>query len=377
MRPSSFFVNQHITRMKNLILFFLLLLGSFTVIGQSLKTENLFIITFDGLRWQELFTGADSALITNKDYVRDGWDLKQLFWSDSPDERRRKLMPFFWGELAKHGQLYGNRKLGNYVDCSNNMWFSYPGYNEILCGFADDQRIKSNNKVNNPNVTLLEYLHNLPAFKGKVAAFCSWDVFPYIINRERSQIPVNAGFESAIGSKLSEREKFLNELQTQIPSPWGGVRLDGFTHHYAMEYVRQNKPKVVYISYGETDDFAHDGKYGAYLRSAHQTDKFIQAWWDYFQQDAHYRGKTTILVTTDHGRGTVPLDTWRSHGTEVAGAGQIWIAALGPDTPPRGEVKEPMQLFQNQVAKTAAALLGLPYTNAKPVGDVIAPVLPK
>ncbi|MFN8688771.1 MAG: phosphoglyceromutase, partial [Cyclobacteriaceae bacterium] len=71
------------------------------------------------------------------------------------------------------------------------------------------------------------------------------------------------------------------------------------------------------------------------------------------------------------------LDTWRSHGTEVAGAGQIWIAALGPDTPPRGEVKEPMQLFQNQVAKTAAALLGLPYTNAKPVGDVIAPVLPK
>jgi len=145
MRPSSFFVNQHITRMKNLIFFFLLLLGSFTVIGQSLKTENLFIITFDGLRWQELFTGADSALITNKDYVRDGWDLKQLFWSDSPDERRRKLMPFFWGELAKHGQLYGNRKLGNYVDCSNNMWFSYPGYNEILCGFADDQRIKSNN----------------------------------------------------------------------------------------------------------------------------------------------------------------------------------------------------------------------------------------
>lgn len=361
---------NEITPMKQLLLLLLFSLG-WELPAQSRKTQNVFIITLDGLRWQELFSGADSALITNKDYVRDGYDLKQRFWHDVPTERRKKLMPFFWGELEQQGQLYGNRAHGNFVDCTNQMWFSYPGYNEILTGFSDDQRISSNNKFNNPNVTVLEFLNALPAFRGRVAAFCSWDVFPYIINRERSKIPVNAGFEWATGARLSQREVFLNELQSQIPSPWGGVRLDGFTHHYAMEYVRKNKPRVVYLAYGETDDFAHDGKYGAYLKSAWQTDQFIQAWWAYLQREPAYRGKTTLLITTDHGRGTVPLDTWRSHGIDVPGAGQIWLAVLGPDTPARGEVKVPMQLYQNQVARTAAAFLSVPYANDKPVGDVV------
>src|SRR3546814_18020467 len=37
---------------------------------QELKTENVFLITLDGLRWQELFSGADPALIANHDLDR-------------------------------------------------------------------------------------------------------------------------------------------------------------------------------------------------------------------------------------------------------------------------------------------------------------------
>lgn len=357
--------------MKKIYTLILLLIVAQLVAAQKLKTENIFIITLDGFRWQELFTGADSLLITNKQYVSDPLDLKRRFWEETAEARRKTLMPFFWREIAGSGQLYGNRYLNNKVDCSNYMWFSYPGYSEILCGFADDDRINSNNKFDNPNVTLLEHLNRMPAYKGKVAAFCSWDVFPYIINRQRSGIPVNAGFEIAPGTSLTDREKFLNELQPQIPSPWGGVRLDGFTHHYAMEYIKKNKPKVLYISYGETDDFAHDGKYDAYLKSAHQTDKFIENLWTYVQATPQYKDKTTFIITTDHGRGTEPLDTWRSHGTKVDGAGQIWFAVIGPDTPALGEVKEDNQYYQNQVAKTAAAFLGITYTNEKPVGEVV------
>ncbi|MBX2944212.1 MAG: sulfatase-like hydrolase/transferase [Cyclobacteriaceae bacterium] len=357
--------------MKKIYTLILLLTVANIVTAQKLKTENIFIITLDGLRWQELFTGADSLLITNKQYVGDPLDLKRRFWEETPEARRKTLMPFFWSEIAGKGQLYGNRNLNSKVDCSNYMWFSYPGYSEILCGFADDDRINSNNKIDNPNVTVLEYLNRMPAYKGKVAAFCSWDVFPFIINRQRSGIPVNAGFEMASGASLTEREKFLNEFQSQIPSPWGGVRLDGFTHHYALEYIKKNKPKVVYIAYGETDDFAHDGKYDAYLKSAHQTDKFIENLWKYVQATPEYKDKTTFIITTDHGRGTEPIDTWRSHGTKIDGAGHIWFAVIGPDTPTLGEVKESKQYYQNQVAKTAAAFLGIEYTNEKPVGEVV------
>lgn len=350
---------------------------SVNLFGQSLTTENVFIITLDGFRWQELYNGADSLLIDDSGYVEDPEALVERFWQSDPVKRRSALMPFFWSTIAKEGQLYGNRWRNNKVNCSNHMWFSYPGYNEILCGFPDDERIHSNDKIQNPNTNVLEFFNKQPGLQGKVVAFGSWDVFPYIINEGRSGVPVNAGFEPAKGEHLSEQEKLLNELQTQIRSPWGSVRLDAFTYHYAMENIKKNAPKVVYIAFGETDDFAHDGKYDEYLKSANQTDQYIHSLWEYVQSHEPYKDKTTFIITTDHGRGTHPKDTWRSHGTKIDGSDQIWFAVMGPDTPATGVVDQEQQLYQNQVAKTAARFMGLEYTNKKEVGEVVKTMFEK
>ncbi len=349
--------------MKTKLVLTLSLVTSFCL-AQEKATENIFLITLDGLRWQELFNGADSLLIDDSGYVDDPEALVEEFWHDDPLERRKMLMPFFWSTIASQGQLHGNRRHGSKVDCSNYMWFSYPGYSEILCGFADDERIKSNDKIQNPNVTVLEWLNNQKEFKGNVAAFGSWDVFPYIINEERSGVPVNAGFEKALDNP-TEKETFLNRLQDEIRGPWGTVRLDVFTHHYAMEYLRANSPRVLYVAYGETDDWAHGGDYDQYLKSARQTDAYIKELWDYAQSNAQYRGKTTLIITTDHGRGTHPKRTWRDHGTRIPDAGQIWIAAVGPGFAALGEVKEEQQSYQNQVARTVVELLGKEYDNPK------------
>lgn len=335
-------------------------------------TRNVVLITVDGLRWQEVFAGADSSLVSNERFVDDPAWLTRRFWDDDPRVRRRRLMPFFWETIALEGQLYGNRLLDCAVDVTNAGRFSYPGYNEILTGFADD-RIDSNDKVPNPNTTVLEYLNRMDGFMYRVAAFGSWDVFPFIINEERSGVPVNAGFEPAAGD-LSDRELFLNELQEEIPSPWRSVRLDAFTHHYALEYVARKHPRVLYIAYGETDDFAHDGDYAAYLEAAHRTDRFIGAVWDRLQSDPFYQGVTTMLITTDHGRGAGANDAWQHHGADVAGAAAIWMAAIGPDTPPHGEVEGPCRLFQDQIAATITALLGLPYHAEHPAGAPIRAV---
>tara|TARA_Y100000310_G_scaffold338145_1_gene427018 strand:- start:4154 stop:4921 length:768 start_codon:yes stop_codon:yes gene_type:complete len=253
------------------------------------------------------------------------------------------------------------------------MWFSYPGYNEILTGKPDDERINSNEKIANPNRTILEILNGNKKYKGKVAAFGSWDVFPYIINEERSNVPVNAGFDKATGT-TTDRERFLNRLQDEIRGPWGGVRLDVFTHHFAMEYIKNNKPKVIYIAYGETDDFAHDGEYDQYLKSAHQTDAYIKELWEYLQSQEEYHGKTTMLITTDHGRGTNPKETWKHHGTRIPNAGEIWFAVMGPQTPASGELKSEAQYYQNQVAPTAMMLLGESFDlegTGKPIAEAV------
>lgn len=324
------------------------------------KTENVFLITLDGFRWQELYTGADADLVRNKEYVENTEELSNLFWKETAIERREVLMPFFWNVIAKEGQLLGNRDLGSKANVTNKMRFSYPGYNEILTGKSDDERIKSNDKILNPNETILEYVNKQKGFEGRVAAFGSWDVFPYIINEERSGVPVNAGFEKSNDEPLTEREEFLNKLQNEIPSPWGSVRLDAFTHHYAMEYVKKHQPRLVYIAYGETDDFAHDGEYDHYLKSARQTDRFISEIWGYIQSTPAYKDKTTLIITTDHGRGTEYEGAWKDHWTEVVNSDQIWMAVIGPDTPAKGELKSG-QYYQNQVAATVMELLGLHY----------------
>lgn len=336
----------------------IILFLTFHTLVQAQKTENLFLVTFDGLRWEELFSGADPELIADLTYVKDTSALLAAYWDDDPMVRRQRLLPFFWSTLSENGAIYGNRNLENKVNCSNIFWFSYPGYGEILGGKTNAQAIHSNEKIQNPDTTFLEYLNMHADFQGKVAAFASWDVFPYIINEERSKVPVNAGFEKAKGD-LSLKESFLNELQDQIPSPWSTVRLDAFTHNFTLEYLDKHLPRVVYISYGETDDFAHDGRYDHYLNAAHQTDKFIGELWDYIQHHPQYKDKTSLVITTDHGRGSYKAGEWKSHGKTYVGSDAIWMAVMGPDTEARGEVKEAMQLWQRQVAGTCMDLLDM------------------
>ena len=207
--------------MRKIIVLVLLfsVLGSLKVDAQDRVTENVFFITLDGLRWQELYGGIDEKLMVHEDYVRNSDALREQFWADSAEERREKLMPFFWSTIVGEGQLYGNRDLNNRVDVTNGRNFSYPGYNEILTGFADDN-VDSNAKIWNANKTVLEFVNEQPAYRGSVAAFASWDVFPYIINSERSGIPVNAAFEPVEHQNLTEREKLLNQLLFEIPGPF-------------------------------------------------------------------------------------------------------------------------------------------------------------
>jgi hypothetical protein len=201
--------------------------------------------------------------------------------------------------LLQAASLYGNRWVGNNVDVSNPYRFSYPGYNEIFTGYADTA-INSNNKVWNKNVNVLEYLNGQPLYKGKVAAFATWDVFPYILNRQRSGMYVNADFDSFAFNTPEFR--LLQDLQTLTPRPIG-VRPDVITYLAAREYLKKFAPRVLYIAFDETDDFAHGGMYDQYLMSAHAQDAMIADLWNTVQAMPQYRGKTTLLITADHGRG--------------------------------------------------------------------------
>lgn len=335
------------------------------------ETESVLLVTLDGLRWQELFGGADQSLINEKDGgVREPGQTLARFWRETPAERRRALMPFFWSKVAQEGQVFGDPAAGSVVSVTNGHYFSYPGYNEILTG-AGDPRIDSNDKIPNPNVTVLEWLHGRPGFEGRVFAFASWDVFPFIINDRRSGIPVNAGWQRLTGFEGEAEQEMLNSLADELPHYWANVRYDAFTYRGAAECLAGRRPRVLYVALGETDDWAHARRYDLYLAAAWQNDDFIRRLWEAAQSLPEYRGKTSLVLTTDHGRGGTGED-WTSHGSDIPGSERMWIAVLGPDTPPLG-TRQDQEATQGQVAATVAALLGESYHEAVPQS---APPLP-
>ena len=345
------------------------------------RTENVIIVMLDGLRWQEVFRGAEPKLINKRSPRLLGASeqrrsqAKELYWRDTLQERREALMPFMWSSIATQGQVFGNRDLHSDAHVKNGMKFSYPGYNETLTGIPDDRRVHSNNVAANPNRSVMEWLNAKPSFQGKVAAFGAWEVFKSIFNEKRCGFIVNTGYEPLEGVPLTPELALLNTLKAKTARVWSDESFDPLPFYTAIEYLKLKKPRVLFIGLGETDDWAHMGAYQEYLNAIHRDDAYLQELWTLVQSMPEYRGKTTLMVLPDHGRGRGIL--WGLHASPVPGSGQTWMAFLGPDTPARGERQLNEPVTESQVAATMAALLGEDYEASvpkagEPILDVVA-----
>jgi hypothetical protein len=358
--------------MKRLLI--LLLVVAKTSFSQTQDSPNIFIITTDGFRWQEMFNGADSAILFNSKYVEDTATLKYMYWANTPEERRKKLMPFLWNFIAEKGQLWGNRNYGNDVSVVNPYRISYPGYNEILTGY-NDLFVSLNRAKDNPNSNVLEYLNTTPKYKNSVAAFGSWKLFDYILNRPLSSIPINCGYQQSDDDSLTTTEQATNYIQKTSDERNDGTRRDVLTFTLATEYIKKHHPKVIYIGFGETDEFAHAGRYDLYLNQANLFDKFLEELWSLSQSDKFYKNNTLFFITTDHGRGERPT-TWVTHGFWAKGSKETWLAEIGPNIKPLGEMKEESTINNIQFAQTIATYLGeffiTDHSVAKPSEELLS-----
>jgi hypothetical protein len=344
------------------------MLVSIPLASQAPPDGNLILITLDGARTEEIFGGMDVEILRStlpeKSAIEEQPVFKR-FNASTPEERRRRLMPFFWDELVtRHGSIAGNPRLQSPVILTNGHRFSYPGYAEILLGQAHDAVIKSNDRIQNPFETLLERLRtHLALPPARVAAFGSWEVFNEIVEHTPGSLTVNAGYEAFQHAEPVVQE--LSRLQFETPTPWNSVRHDAYTFGLAMAHFKSARPRVLYLALGETDDWAHNGRYDRVLETYARTDAYLKELWTWLQSDQDYRGRTHLLLTTDHGRGHGPSD-WRNHGANVEGAQQVWMAFVSPTMTRRGEWRGHEPLHTNQAAATMAGWLGLDWVALHP-----------
>jgi hypothetical protein len=340
-----------------------------------LRTRNVVLIVSDGLRWQEIFSGADRSLMDSDHggIWADPKELKQEFWRDDVSERRELLFPFLWSVVAKKGQIFGNQTKGSVAHVTNGMAFSYPGYNEMLTGHPDP-KIDRNEFGPNPNVTVFEWLNHKPEFRGKVAVYGTWNVFQDIFNEKRSDLVMQTGWNlpGKGKAKFSPRDELMDELYRTTTPLDGEDTYNSFIQVPLLDYVKTGHPRVLFVGYGETDNWAHQGRYDLVLESAHGFDHFVQQLWETMQKMPEYRDQTTFIITTDHGRGS-GLTEWKEHGVDEKGSENIWIAIMGPDTTARGERENISPVTQSQIAATLAAFLGKDYPKEVPTAAQALP----
>lgn len=365
-------------RMKPFFPLLLLLALNLRLAGAEVPlSRNVILVTIDGLRWQEVFRGAEEALMDKESGgvpENEAERLRAEYLAASPEERRRRLMPFLWSTVARQGVLYGNRDVDSRASVANAAWVSYPGYNEMLTG-RPDPSITNNARVPNPNVTVLEWLNRRPGFAGRVAASTAWNVFTAILNVDRSRIPLFVTPQRSPPGTVSPRIAEIEDWMAEIPPITANEHFDVFAYRAARDMIDRGRPRVFLLGLGEPDEWGHSRRYDRYLDAIRRCDRYLRELWETLQQMPEYRGCTTLVVTTDHGRGVNGGD-WIRHNRATPHSDEIWVAAIGPVTPPVGERRGGPVISQSQVAATVAALVGENFRSDHPAAaPAIAEIL--
>ncbi len=325
-----------------------------------LRTRNVILLTLDGLRIQEMFAGMD-PIVAEKEKHSGIYDLeraRRLYWRATPTERREALLPYFWGRIAPQGIVLGNKGKGSSVRPRNPLLFSAPGYAEILTGQYQPD-VTTNDNKRYPHRTVLEFVQEELRLDGhKVATIGSWENFKTLSASREGAFFAYGGFERVPADMATPRIAFLDELQNQVMTLWEEGRSDALTFNIALEYLKSQRPRLLYIALGESDDWAHARRYDRLLDYIHVVDGFLRALWETLESIDDYRGSTTLILTTDHGRGVRPSD-WVEHEEGIPGSEDIWIAVIGPDTPDHGEVAPYPTVHQADIAATILRFFGL------------------
>ena len=320
------------------------------------QARHVIFVTIDGVRAEDLFGGADSSLMsTPKDAgIEDTTAFRARWWRESAAERRRAVMPFLWDTLVPAGVIYG---IGDRVRVTNTHNFSGPGYTELFTGAARAD-VTTNDDRRYAHPTLFEAVARQPGRRDTdVAAFTSWTTQARLTATRAGLFTSQGPFE-ALPQALADDGRLgrLQVIETRVRHDDRSMRYDAFTHELALAWLTRYRPTLLHIGYGETDVEAHGRHYDRYLAMLHDTDRMLSELMQAVAADPELAGHTTLVVTTDHGRGATSRD-WTDHGRDIGNAARWWFLASGAGVDVRGVVSDPMT--QSQVAATILQLLGL------------------
>lgn len=226
--------------------------------------------------------------------------------SETWDEPFRSFIPF-QDSLAQFGTLLNNLR-------NNGETKTVPGHVAVCTG--------NYQSMNNTGTELPTY----PSFfqywrkEHKENKNKAW----IITSKDKLEVLSNC-------TKNGWKDQFLPSTDCGIAGNGTGYRHDSITLNVLFQKLTTYTPKIVLVNFREPDYSGHQNNWIAYLNGIKNTDKYIDSIWKHIQNDPHYKNKTTLIVTNDHGRHLDNSGGFQSHGDGCLGCRKLSLLVLGPD----------------------------------------------
>lgn len=329
------------------------------------------LITIDGVRAEDVFDGADPTL-------RPDANVLHL-------TRPEAVMPRLHRLVANRGVALGADRPGcGVVRTASGANVSLPGYLEIFTGRKT--RCRDNGCARTELPTVLDEAAGAGL---TVASIGSWDYLDRAVSSfghgpgvplPPSKVLVAEGTGRWPGPRPATGGKMnllvaAGESADAFPGV-GKYRPDVHTSAIALEYLRTASPAVLHVGLGDADEWGHRNDYAAYLGAIGMADAFIGDLADTLAEMGENGARTTVIVTTDHGRNR----DFQHHGAFSLTSARTFVIAFGARVTPRGVACPSRDVTLADIAPTVRSLVGLPPDTSadagRPIDEIAGPQRP-
>jgi hypothetical protein len=314
------------------------------------------LVALDGVRWQEVFEGADSALSE-----QNGLDASERLAAD-------RLMPNLGRLMTAEGAVVGAPGVDSPMEASGPNFVSLPGYMEMLTGTSEPGC--TNNQCGQVGLrTVADDVAE--SGLGEAAIVSSWPVILKAAAEKPRRIAASVGRHGGGPSRDAlERDPAVTSALLageRTPSAVGekDFRRDEETGNVALAVLDARRPAFLFVGLGEPDEYAHQGNYRGYLGALRRDDAIVGRIAEWVRRSNAAGHPTTLMVTTDHGRSFGFTD----HGKDHPESARVWMVATGDGVEARGAVTSPKVRHLADVGQTVRAFLGLDLARVEGAGS--------
>jgi len=156
----------------------------------------------------------------------------------------------------------------------------------------------------------------------------------YEIHKDKLWVISSKGKLSILGNTVHKKWNDLYQPHTFCGLNGNGKDYvgDHFTWIKVKQVINTYAPKITLVNLLAPDANAHANRWEDYINAIKKSDEYALELWEMIQKHPEMKDKTTLFITTDHGRNADGFkDGFISHGPRTESNKRIFLLALGPD----------------------------------------------